>query len=78
MSFETIYGLSTLAGKSGVAVIRISGNNALQIAKKFCVIDNIKPNYVKFVKFKFPNSDKAIDILEEIINLYARKTRSIS
>jgi tRNA modification GTPase len=61
MSFETIYGLSTLAGKSGVAVIRISGNNALQIAKKFCVIDNIKPNYVKFVKFKFPNSDKAID-----------------
>ena len=62
MSLETIYGLSTLAGKSGVAVIRVSGSNALKIAQSFADIKDIEPNYVKFVTFKSPqNHTKVID-----------------
>ncbi len=54
MTNQTIYALSTVYGKSGVAVVRISGNNALQAIKDMTDIDiaNIKPRYAYFTDIK--------------------------
>ncbi len=54
MDNQTIYALSTVYGKSGVAVIRISGNNALAALKKMTSLDTtkIKPRYAYFVSLK--------------------------
>ncbi len=54
MDNQTIYALSTVYGKSGVAVIRISGNNALAALKKMTSLDatKIKPRYAYFVSLK--------------------------
>ena len=46
---ETIFGLSTIMGKSGVAVIRVSGADALKAAEAFLVKD-LKPREAKFAK----------------------------
>ena len=45
MDNKTIYALSTVYGKSGVAVIRISGQEVLQVVKKMTTLDynKIKP-----------------------------------
>ena len=50
MTNTTIYALSTVFGKSGVAVIRVSGENVLNIISKLTDIDinNIKPRYAYF------------------------------
>ncbi|WP_458695012.1 hypothetical protein, partial [Wolbachia endosymbiont of Drosophila incompta] len=40
---ETIFALSTVFGKSGVAVIRISGNYALKALNHFHIKKEIKP-----------------------------------
>ena len=52
MDNKTIYALSTVFGKSGVAVFRISGNKALQAVKKMSDIDikNIQPRHAYFTK----------------------------
>jgi tRNA modification GTPase len=56
---ETIYALSTVFGKSGVAVIRVSGENVLDIISKISSIDvaKIKPRYAYYT-----------DILDSINN----------
>ena len=50
MDDKTIYALSTVYGKSGVAVIRISGQKALDAVKRMTMIDTakIKPRYAYF------------------------------
>ena len=50
MSKDTIYALSTVFGKSGVAVIRISGEKVLDIISKITKIDvsQIKDRYAYF------------------------------
>lgn len=47
---DTIYALSTVFGKSGVAVIRISGDDALQVVKQMTQIDTVylKPRHAYF------------------------------
>ena len=47
MTNQTIYALSTVYGKSGVAVIRVSGNEALKAVELMTDIDvkSIKPRY---------------------------------
>ncbi len=51
---QTIYALSSVYGKSGVAVIRISGQNALQAVRVMTSIDitKIKPRYAYFSDIK--------------------------
>jgi len=63
MDNKTIYALSTVYGKSGVAVIRISGNECLNIIKKITNIDinEIKPRYVYFSNIKDNVSHETID-----------------
>ena len=50
MDDKTIYALSTVYGKSGVAIFRISGKNALDAIKFLTNIDcdNIKSRYAYF------------------------------
>lgn len=52
MDNKTIYALSTVFGKSGVAVFRISGERSLDVLKKLTDIDcnNIRPRYAYFSK----------------------------
>ncbi|MFV0625947.1 MAG: tRNA uridine-5-carboxymethylaminomethyl(34) synthesis GTPase MnmE [Alphaproteobacteria bacterium] len=54
MNNKTIYALSTVNGKSGVAVIRISGNEAIKVVEKMTELDvsKIKPRYAYFVDLK--------------------------
>lgn len=52
MDNKTIYALSTVFGKSGVAVFRISGEHSLDVVKKLTNIDcsSIRPRYAYFSK----------------------------
>lgn len=54
MDNKTIYALSTVYGKSGVAVIRISGNEVKNIITQTTNLDvkKIKPRYAYFVELK--------------------------
>ncbi|NUY39297.1 tRNA uridine-5-carboxymethylaminomethyl(34) synthesis GTPase MnmE [Wolbachia endosymbiont of Litomosoides brasiliensis] len=57
---ETIFALSTVFGKSGVAVIRISGNRALKALNHFHVKKNIKPRFTTLVDL-YDSSGQLID-----------------
>ncbi|MBE6448984.1 MAG: tRNA uridine-5-carboxymethylaminomethyl(34) synthesis GTPase MnmE [Alphaproteobacteria bacterium] len=61
MQNQTIYALSTVFGKSGVAVIRVSGSQAIDAIKNLTNIDtkNIKPRYAYFCNIK--NKEQTLD-----------------
>lgn len=63
MSDKTIYALSTVYGKSGVAVIRISGSDALNTIRQMTdlSLSNVKPRYAHFVSLKDIVSRETID-----------------
>ena len=77
---ETIYALSSGAGKGGVAVIRLSGNEALHVFQTMTKIQNPKARYAYFsaltdeegaeidqslcLYFKGPNSFTGEDVVE--------------
>ena len=54
---STIFALSTPEGKSGIAVIRISGEKCLFILEKLCRLKDIKPKMAKLTKFYNKNSE---------------------
>ena len=60
---KTIYALSTLAGKSGVAVFRVSGKEAIKVAKDLTLgnLSKLKPREVKFTNIYCPASKEVID-----------------
>jgi len=57
---ETIFALSTVLGKSGVAVIRISGNHALKALNHFHIKKEIKPRFATLVDL-YDDSNQLID-----------------
>ncbi|OCA06520.1 tRNA uridine-5-carboxymethylaminomethyl(34) synthesis GTPase MnmE [Wolbachia endosymbiont of Trichogramma pretiosum] len=57
---ETIFALSTVFGKSGVAVIRISGNYALKALNHFHIKKEIKPRFATLVDI-YDDSSQLID-----------------
>lgn len=63
MDNKTIYALSTVYGKSGVAVIRISGNEVKNIISQITDLDikTIKPRYVYFIDLKNNVTRETID-----------------
>ena len=63
MDNKTIYALSTVYGKSGVAVIRISGNEVKNIISQIIDLDvkKIKPRYAYFVDLKNNVTRETID-----------------
>ena len=63
MNNKTIYALSTVYGRSGVAVIRISGNDAKEVIKKMTSLNikEIKSRYAYFVDLKDIKKQEIID-----------------
>lgn len=63
MDNKTIYALSTVLGKSGVAVIRISGNEALQVVRLMTNLnpDKIKARYAYFTDLKDLSKSHTLD-----------------
>ncbi|MFP3036378.1 MAG: tRNA uridine-5-carboxymethylaminomethyl(34) synthesis GTPase MnmE [Wolbachia sp.] len=57
---ETIFALSTAFGKSGVAVIRISGSHALKALNHFHIKKDIKPRFATLVDL-YDDSGQLID-----------------
>ena len=76
MDNQTIYALSTIQGRSGVAVIRISGSHALQAVKLLTNINvkNIKPRYAYFTTIK----NQAAQSLDQAIVLYFKAPNSFT
>ncbi len=56
-----IYALSSGRGPSGIAIVRISGNETLNICKNLTKSKEIKSNEVNFCKFYDPKNDNVID-----------------
>lgn len=63
MDNKTIYALSTVYGKSGVAIIRISGTNAVRVVSEMTNInvETIKPRYAYFTDLKNIVTRETID-----------------
>ena len=63
MDNKTIYALSTVYGKSGVAVVRVSGNEVKNIISQTTDLDieTIKPRYAYFVNLKNNVTRETID-----------------
>ncbi|MBR2033357.1 MAG: tRNA uridine-5-carboxymethylaminomethyl(34) synthesis GTPase MnmE, partial [Alphaproteobacteria bacterium] len=90
MDNQTIYALSTVFGKSGVAIIRISGEDALQAIAKLSSINTstIKPRYAYFTTLKYKNNilDKALVLYfkapysftgEDVVELHIHGSRAV-
>ena len=92
MSDKTIYALSTVLGKSGVAVIRISGSKAFDVVRLMTSLktDEIKPRYAYFVKLKDIAGQQILDKClllyfkapncftgEDIIELHTHGSRAV-
>lgn len=63
MNNQTIYALSTVFGKSGVAIIRISGSKAADIITTMTDMDKtkVKPRYAYFVRLYHAKSKELLD-----------------
>ena len=56
-----IYALSSGRGPSGIAIVRISGNETLKICQNLTKSKDIKSNEVNYCKFYDPKNDNVID-----------------
>ena len=56
-----IYALSSGRGPSGIAIIRISGNDALQVCKNLTKLKDLKSNEFNYCKFYDPKTNIIID-----------------
>ena len=56
-----IYALSSGRGPSGIAIVRISGKNTLQVCKNLTQLKEIKSNEINFCKFYDPKNKDIID-----------------
>ena len=76
MSNKTIYALSTVLGKSGVAVIRISGPKVLDILSQITKLDikKIKPRYAYFTDIIDTNNE----VLDKALVLYFKAPQSFT
>jgi tRNA modification GTPase len=69
---ETIFALSTCYGKSGIAIIKISGPNALLVLKDL----NFKKNLLKRVATLGKIYKKNLELIDEVIAIYFPKNNS--
>lgn len=61
MSSSTFYALSTISGKSGVAVIRINGADSLKVLTEFGYLKQPKPRVATFHKLISPIDGAVLD-----------------
>ena len=69
---ETIFALSTCYGKSGIAIIKISGPNALLVLKDL----NFKKKLLKRVATLGKIYKKNLELIDEVIAIYFPKNHS--
>lgn len=76
MDHQTIYALSTAYGKSGVAIIRISGPKAVQSIVQLTNIDvnSLKPRYAYFADIK----NQSGRLLDKAVVLYFKAPHSFT
>jgi tRNA modification GTPase len=58
---STIVALSTPRGRGALAVIRLSGENALALAKKLAHLDEIEPRRATLTQLRRPNDNEILD-----------------
>lgn len=77
MDNKTIYALSTVFGKSGVAVIRVSGDRATDVIKLMTDVkmSELKPRYAYFVNIKDSVSHEKLD---KVLVLYFKAPHSFT
>ena len=56
-----IYALSSGRGPSGIAIVRISGKNTLQVCKNLTKLKEINSNKINYCKFYDPKKGEVID-----------------
>ena len=56
-----IYALSSGRGPSGIAIVRISGKDSLQVCKNLTQLEEIKSSEINFCKFYDPKTKNIID-----------------
>lgn len=71
---NTIFALSSGAGKSGVAVIRISGNELQTTAQKFINKTDIKPRHAYFANLQ----DEDSELIDQCLVLYFKAPNSFT
>lgn len=74
MNNETIFALSSGHGKSGVAVIRISGTNLGQVFSKFINKTDFLPRHTYFSNLKDSNNN----LIDQVICIYFRAPHSFT
>jgi tRNA modification GTPase len=70
---DTIYALSTPTGKSAIAVIRISGEQSLNVLKKISSIQKIQPNKTKLILLSFQKQ-----IIDQVLVVFFKKPNSFT
>ena len=70
---DTIYALSTPTGKSAIAVIRISGEQSLNVLKKISSIKKIQPNKTKLTLLSFQKQ-----IIDQVLVVFFKKPNSFT
>jgi len=70
---DTIYALSTPTGKSAIAVIRISGEQSLNVLKKISSIKKIQPNKTKLTLLSFQKQ-----IIDQVMVVFFKKPNSFT
>ncbi len=73
-SNDTIFALSSGRGKSGVAVIRISGNDLHDFAKKIIGCDTLKPRHAYFTNLR----DEIGNIIDQCVVIYFNAPNSFT
>ena len=70
---DTIYALSTSPGKSAIAVIRVSGKDAIKTLKNLSSIKKIKPNKTNILFLKHKTT-----LIDQVVALYYKAPRSFT
>lgn len=75
MDNKTIYALSTVFGKSGVAIIRISGADAAKVVSAMTDIKNVRPRYAYFTTL---HHCQTFAVLDKCLLLYFKAPNSFT
>ncbi|MDD4526848.1 MAG: tRNA uridine-5-carboxymethylaminomethyl(34) synthesis GTPase MnmE [Candidatus Margulisbacteria bacterium] len=70
---DVIAAISTPPGRSGIAVIRLSGQDVLAFIKPFLSLKKYEPNTIKFSVFK-----KGQEVLDEVLVSYFKAPKSFT
>lgn len=79
--FDTICGIATAQGEGGIAIIRVSGNKALEIVGRIFVgKNNFDINTMKTYTMKYGNiiDSESGEIIDEVIISYMKGPRSFT